>query len=304
MQRALRMYKGTPGKGAYTLYDASVIDKALEEERDIIIVNRKTGTLLLVPNDKIRRCHRRSLTDAYSDLHDHANEGKYIDLDCVQGKEVKGADQLNPYLGVSGISYTIIEFFKRNIGLDYLKILNGIQLNTPDLGPVVHWEGRRNKEGLIVFSDWWPLDKELLDACCKFNPKLVDMLRKSKSGRQDAKNRMTPLEKFIHRIQVMARCRWHTPVRGGMPIPSGGVYPYGIPIEQFEMVIDDRFMTYDIDALGNESAIRYVRLGYGRRDRHVLSKRNWWYEGPHSPFAYVDERIRARAVKVHKKTVA
>lgn len=196
MKRALKMYRGKLGKDAYTLYHASTIDRANDEKRDLLVVNESTQKLVLLPWPH-RRCHRQFLTDTYSDYHDKAGQGKYIDPECVHGKEIEGADQLNPYLGIPGIRYTLIEALKRDIGLSTLRDLEGIQKRSADLGPCIKWEDDKNEEGFILASRWFPIDEDLLERCYRLSSVLRKSLRDSRSGRADVKNAMSMLS-LIH----------------------------------------------------------------------------------------------------------
>jgi len=106
--RAICMIRGK-GVNVTTQYSCQTVEKAKEQGVKILIIKNGKRS-----HKEPRIVHRRDLFDTYSDNHELAGNGKYIDKDAFNGtdyKHVHGAQYVNPYLKKHGVYWNIIEVF-------------------------------------------------------------------------------------------------------------------------------------------------------------------------------------------------
>lgn len=296
-KEALSMIRGK-GNDAVTSYSCAVVKQAKKDGVKILIMrkDRKTGKKKRV-EVKPRQVDR-DLTAVYCDTHEHAGQGKFIALEAFPNGDktrVVGAQHVNPYLREEGTYATIIETLKRDIGITALSRLRGRIAYGRSTGVHILWDGRRNRDGFLVCSNWFTKE-EIWAMACKFNTDLTTILRKSKSGRKGAFHKPAK-DKFFGNLDVLRRATSVIHIVNGKREFCGGATPYSKPLEQCGFAIDKRFLTYGVDKDGEETGQYYYRLVVGRPEPHVLPRTSWKYESIASVVAFKDDKARKAARK-------
>ena len=294
--KALRMIRGK-GENAVTQYSCGVVEQAKTDGVKILVVrrDRKTGRKKEVAVDP-RQVHREDLLAVYGDTHELAGQGKFIALEAFpKGDETRvvGAQHVNPYLRDEGAYATIIETLKDNIGAVALSRLRGSISRGRNPGTHILWDGRRNRDGFLACSGWFTKE-EIWEMARAWNPDLLKILRKSRSGRKGASHKSAK-DKFFGNLDVLRRATCVVHVVDGEREFCGGATPYSKPLEQCGFALDKRFLTYGVKD-GEEVGQYYYRLVIGRPEPHVLPRASWQYEGASSPVAFKDDMAR-RAVQ-------
>lgn len=282
--KALRMIRGK-GENAVTHYSCGVVEQARTDGVKILVI-RRGKEVAIDP----RQVHREDLQAVYGDTHDLAGQGKFIALEAYpKGDETRvvGAQHVNPYLREDGAYATIIEVLKDNIGMATLSRLRGSISRGRNPGTHILWEGSRSADGFLATSEWFTRE-EIWEMACAFNPDLLKILRKSKSGVKGASHKSAKA-KFYGNLDVLRRATCIVHVVDGEREFCGGATPYSKPLEQSGFALDQRFLTYGVDADGEELAQHYYRLVIGRPEPHVLPRKRWKYEGVTSAVAFKDD---------------
>jgi len=291
-QAPIRMIRGH-GDAAVTHYSCGAVDKAIHSGRAVIVIRNGKEV-----RSKARRVHREDPFSVYGDTHECAGDGKYISLKAFSDdrQRIKGAQHINPYLREDGPYYSIIEAFKKSIGVRCLSQLSAKVAKSFDAGIHLLWEGKRTAEGFLVgAASAFMTVEEVWRLSLKVNSELQKVLRESKSGRKGVRFHKSPREKFAVDLDVLRRATCVVNVATGEREYRGGKTPYSKPLEQMGFAIDKRFLTYGVDANGNELAQYYYRMVIGRSEPYSLSKTSWAYEGLDSSVAFKDAAAR-RAV--------
>lgn len=297
--KGLRMVRGS-GENARTHYICAVVDRAKKEGLKVLVAvrNRKTGQMEVVPREP-RSVHRSDITEVFCDTHPNKGKGKYIDARAYPDgnrQRVVGAQYVNPYLQDDGCYAIIVETFKKNIGLTKMSRLQGDLAQSREMDCHILWQGRRDAEQGLAYSEWFSED-ELLGAALAYAPQLASMLRKSKSGRSDVSEHMTAQEKFAVNLNVMRRVTCSVNAFTGERTYQGGCTPDGMPLEQAGYAIDRRWMTWMM-AVGKEYQDYFYRLVIGRPEPHDVSRLQWKYLGADSPLAYVNKVVQRQVQQV------
>ena len=157
------------------------------------------------------------------------------------------------------------------------------------------WEGRRDSDGCLAASDWMTAE-ELWALSKKVCPEMQNALRRSKSGRKKVRSHKSAREKFFGDLDALRRATCIVDVGTGNKDFRGGATPYSKPLEQAGFAIDKRFLTYGIDANGDEIAQYYYRMVIGRPEPHVLSRKSWAYEDVTSSVAFLNDAAKKKAL--------
>ncbi len=298
-KNALRMTRGS-GDRTVTHYNAGVVEEAKENGVNILIakLDRKTGKVTIVPKVP-RMVHRPDFCGTFGETHEQAGEGKYINLDAYpkgdpESRIVHGAQHVNPYLRTDGCYATIVKVFHDSIGKSTLAKQKADVAFSRSRSDHLLWEGKRGADGFLATSAWLT-DEEIWELACKINPDLLKTLRRSKSGRTDVVEHKSPQEKFVTDLDVMRRSTRKVDAATGDVEYTGGATPYAFTLEQSGFAIDQRFLTYGVDAGGLELAQNYYRMVIGRPEPHPLPKTSWSYLGSDSPIAYLNDKIQKLA---------
>jgi len=297
-QSALRMIRGK-GDDAVTRYSCGVVEQAKEDGVNVIVMRRDKRSGKMVERAvKPRMVHRMDLLGVYGDTHDLAGEGKYISAEAFPNgtnQRIVGAQHVNPYLRDDGAYATIVEAFKSTIPKKVLAKLAARVASNRVSGVHLLWEGKRNADGFCpnAASEWMTAE-DVWHLALKLNADLLKILRKSRSGRKGVKAHKSAQEKFFGDLDVLRRATCVVDVSTGEPQFRGGATPYSKPLEQCGFAIDKRFLTYGVDADGNELGQYYYRLVIGRPEPHSLPRSSWAYEGAGSSVAFKDETARRK----------
>ncbi len=290
-----RMYRGS-GQNAVTYYNCGAIDEARRNKMNVLVAVRGKDGKVRIEEREPRKVHRTNISGVYGDTHECAGEGKYIkrrafDESPRVGSILTGAQHINPFLNSDGCEATIIEVFKRNIGI---KCLSGLQAQLAHSRWGAHhllWLGKRDWDGTLVASKWMTLDTLWAKAQSR-NPAMVVALKVSKS-------KYSLLRKFEMVLEQLQRATCTVEMLSGISVYGGGCTPYAKPLEHCGWAIDWRWLTDRIED-GEEQGNYYFRLVIGRPEPHDLKKQMWWYEGPNSKIAILDDSVRA-TIK-HRRT--
>lgn len=288
-KKALRMIRGR-GAVAVTHYSCGVVRRAKRDGVKIVVMRKGKEVVI-----DARQVCRDDLKAVYGDTHELAGQGKFIALEAYpkgDTSHIVGAQHVNPYLRESGPYATIIEVLKNSIGMRVLSRLRGTFANGFSSGAHILWAGKRNGDGFLpgACSDWFTAE-EIWDLACEANPDLLKNLRKSKSGRKGASHKSAQ-EKFVVDLDVLRRATRVIHVADGELEYCGGATPYSKPLEQCGFAIDKRFLTYGVDANGDEVGQYYYRLVVGRPEPHVLRRSDWQYEGISSVVAFKSDKAK------------
>ncbi|MHA2279552.1 MAG: hypothetical protein ACXAC5_01485 [Promethearchaeota archaeon] len=247
---------------------------------------------------KPRMVHRPDLLGSFAESHESAGQGKYIDHAAFPNgnqQRVVGAQHVNPYLRDDGAYATIVETFKRSIGVKRLSQMTARVTQNRQAGTHLLWEGKRNADGFCMDAESaWMTAEEVWKRAVKLNPDLLKILRKSRSGRKGVRAHKSAKEKFFGDLDVLRRATCVVDVSTGEREYRGGATPYSKPLEQVGFAIDRRFLTYGVDAEGNELGQYYYRMVIGRAEPHSLSRVSWAYEDLSSKVAFKDEAARRK----------
>jgi hypothetical protein len=307
--KCLKMWKGKLGVNAVTHYSAAVVEQARKDGCGLLIINGR-GKEVAVPNKKIRLVHRLDLMGVFCDTHDRCGEGKYVHADARKGdKTVVGAHLVMPYLANEFCYASIVRVFTESIGVDGLKGLKAVVKHTRDDGEHLVWQGKRSENGSVVASPWFTKD-EVWEMARKMNDSLSRRLRLATSQKKGVKQHLPPKRKFLDNINVMRRARsFINPVTGDEPQLKGGLYPYGMPLEQVGFAIDYCYLTdgfvIETDNKGAKRVVEtgdyYLRLVVGRSTPWVMTKNDWAGCGDEDRFAFKSEKIRQAVIEARKR---
>lgn len=308
-QKPLKMWKGRLGVNAVTHYSAGTVEQAKKEGCGLVVIDGR-GKESVVPNKKVRLVHRSDLTGVYCETHEHCGEGKYIQGDAWKGeKTVVGAQHVMPYLSDEYCYASIVRTFQHDIGLDVLKGLRAVVKTNREDSDHLAWQGKRNEYDGVAASPWRTKD-EVWEMARKMNEKLSRRLKDATSPKKGVKQHLPPKRKFLDNINVMRRARtFINPVTGEEPELKGGVYPYGMPLEQVGFAIDYCYLTdgfvYETDNRGRtrlvETGDYYLRLVIGRSTPWVMTKNDWAGCGDDDQFAFKNEKIRLAVIEARKR---
>ena len=286
-EEALRMIRGK-GDNAVTHYSCGVVEQARTVGVKILVM-RRGEEVAIDP----RQVHREDLQAVYGDTHELAGQGKFIALEAYPKGDmtrVVGAQHVNPYLRDEGAYATIVETLKEDIGMATLSRMRGSISHGRNPGTHILWDGRRNSDGFLTTSGWFTKE-EILEMACVFNPDLLKLLRKSKSGVKGASHKSAKA-KFYGNLDVLRRATCVVHVVDGEREFCGGATPYSKPLEQCGFAIDKRFLTYGVDENGDELGDYFYRLVVGRPEPHILPRASWQYEGITSAVAFKDDAAK------------
>lgn len=275
------------GANAVTHYSCGVVEQARTDGVKILVMRRGKEVAI-----NPRQVHR-DLQAVYGDTHEYAGLGKFIAVEAYpKGDQTRvvGAQHVNPYLREEGAYATIIETLKEDIGLAILARMRGSISHGRNPGTHILWEGLRNADGFLAASGWFTKE-EIWDMACAFNPDLLKILRKSKSGVKGASHKSAKA-KFFGNLDVLRRATCVVHVVDGRREFCGGATPYSKPLEQCGFALDKRFLTCGVDADGSELCDYFYRLVVGRPEPHVLSRKSWQYEGVTSVVAFKDAAVK------------
>lgn len=286
---ALDMTRGK-GENTHTYYQPGIVEQARTEKVGIRII--KNGrTLLTAP----RMVHREDLTAVYSEPHDEAGSGKYINISAIDGDTVTGVQNVNPYLAEDGSYATLVQALQSFCQKSAMAELTGTIRKSRLDGQHIEWKGKASTDEAILVGQWVTAE-QLWERALLINPQLKTMLRQNQSQVKGVKAHLGVFEKFTQNLDVIRRARnvFHV-ASGEVDKDRGGATPYAMPLEQCGFAIDKFYLTTGFDADGNETGEYFYRLAIGRGTPWTLTFREWRGLDAGTPYAYLNEKVMARA---------
>lgn len=299
---AVSMIHGS-GKNRITLYNCSAIEAALAGSGTIRVL--RGGKEVIAP---ARLVHRQDLTGVYGAISDYAGEGKYIVQSAINrsgdSMTVTGAHNVNPFLADDRSYSSIIAAFHRAAGDNIKSLVADVKTSKSD-GEHLVWRGKANVDDAVYVTPWLSRDR-LLELAQKVNDDLLKNLKSSASPKSgvDDDARLNSKDKFFQNVDVLRRSRRTFKLVSGEIELGGGATPCSMPLEQCGFAIDMVYMTTGFDAQGREIGEPMYRLAYGRSTPWTLGKRDWAGCTTDNKFAYLNEDVRQKAIKLNNRVVS
>lgn len=286
---ALDMTRGK-GEKSHTYYQPGVVEQALTEKVGIRIIRNGRRVLTAA-----RRVHRDDLTATYNEAHEEAGSGKYINVKAIDGDTVTGVNNVNPYLADEGSYATTVQALQSFCPKSALSEMTGTIRKSRLDGQHIEWKGKASNDDAILLGEWMTAE-QLWERALLINPQLKTMLKQNQSQVKGVKTHLSPFEKFVQNLDVIRRARnIFNVATGEVDRIRGGATPYAMPMEQCGFAIDKFFLTTGFDADGIETGEYFYRLAIGRGTPWTLTNRQWRGLDAGTPYAYLNEKLAARA---------